>query len=181
MWGGSVIAAAIALAAPAPVAAAQAAQGPEPSVMIVEFPRGAPMIGFPHFCPGSSPDEDQSEIICLAELYQGRIRTVRHMSGPPVARGTRLRLTAHARPLARGTRMIVATYPFRDGEVSGQFAFWWALPEENGDFCVAAQTLDEWPDSPVRRTFERASYRRHFRADGYVEAADFRCVSGLRR
>jgi hypothetical protein len=152
---------------------------PEPSIMVVEFPRGVPMIGFPAHCPGSPPDADPAEEICLAELYQGRIRVVRHISGPRVAMGSRLRLTAHARGWPGGTRMLVATVPFDDRGTRGQFAFFWEMPEENGDYCHGEDHLEEWEDGPLRRAFFRG-YRRHFRPWRYAEATDTRCIRGGR-
>jgi hypothetical protein len=170
------------VAAAAALASAGAAETPpprEPTVMIVEFPRGAPFLGFPARCPGSPPDADPAEEICLAELYQGRIRVVRHISGPRVAMGTRLRLTAHARNWPHGMRMMVATVPFNDNGTRGQFAFWWETPEENGDYCHGEAHLAEWDDGPVRRAFLRG-YRRHFRPWMYAEATDTRCIPGGR-
>lgn len=163
-----------------PCAAPAATQGPapatEPTVMIVEFPRGVPMIGFPRRCPGSTEDEPLDEI-CLAEMYEGRGLVVRHLSGPHIRRHDRVRLTAHARRWPGGTRMLVATRPFDDRGTTGHFAFWWHLPEPDGDFCIGAQNLAEWGDGPVTRVLARG-YRRRFRAFGYLERADFRCIRG---
>jgi hypothetical protein len=73
--------------------------------------------------------------------------------------------------------MLVVTRPFDDRGTTGHFAVWWHLPEADGDFCVAAETVAEWGDGPVTRQFARG-YRRRFRAHGYREPADFRCVRG---
>ena len=103
---------------------------PEPTLMIVEFTQGAPMIGFPRGC-GDSDDGS----ICLAEVYQGPVRVVRHLSGPRLGRRSLVRLTAHARRWRPGTRMLVATRPFEDQGTTGQFAIWWRSPEADGDFA----------------------------------------------
>jgi hypothetical protein len=160
-------------------AAGAAAPGPvaEPTMMIVEFTRGAPMIGFPRRCPGSTEEVPPEDEICLAELYQGRVRVVRHLSGPRLGRHGLVRLTAHARHWRPGTRMIVATHPFADQGTTGQFAFWWDLPRDDEDYCVAAGELARWGDGPVSRQFAYGS-RRRFWAPYHVEPAEFRCIEG---
>lgn len=159
------------LVAPAP---AEADNPPEPTMMIIEFPQGAPMIGFPRRCPDAPDDESEGEAICMAELYQGRAEVIRHLSGPPTNREL-VRLTAHARRWLPGLRMLVAAVPFHDGDVSGLFAYWWHLPEANGDFCLAGESLQRLDESPIRRAFV-AGYHRRFRARGHLEAVDFRCI-----
>lgn len=153
---------------------------PEPTLMIVEFPSGAPVIGLPARCPGAPPDEPANESICLAELYQGPVRVVRHLSGPRLGRGLLVRLTAHARRWRPGTRMIVATRPFEDQGTAGQFAIWWLSPEADGDFCLAEEDLAQGGDPVLIQAFGQG-YRRNFRPSGYVERADFRCIRGERR
>lgn len=149
---------------------------PEPTVMIVEFPEGAPMIGFPRRCPGAPADEDDSEWICLAELYQGRIEIIRHLSGPRARRGEFVRLTAHARNWYPGLQMIVATVPFRDGGITGRFAWWWHLPEANDDFCLPTEELPG-SEEHIRRAFE-SGYLRRFKPFGYIERVEARCIRG---
>jgi hypothetical protein len=169
----------IALASQAGAGTAQApATDPvsEPTLMIVEFPRGARFIGFPRRCPGSTEDVKDDEI-CLAELYEGRARIVRHLSGPPVRWGERLRLTAHARNWPAGTTMMVLTRPFDDHGTTGNFAFWWDLPNDGDNYCLTTESLADWGDDPVSRQFAKG-YRRRFRPDFYVERTDFRCIKG---
>jgi hypothetical protein len=160
-----------------PAATQSQASPTEPTIMIVEFPRGVPVIGLPARCPGSTEEEALENDICIAELYEGRAVVVRHLLGPRIRRHEPVRLTAHARRWPGGTRMLVVTRPFEDRGRTGQFAFWWHLPEADGDFCVAAETLAEWSGGPVSRQFARG-YRRRFRANGYLEPADFRCIRG---
>jgi hypothetical protein len=147
----------------------------ESTVMIVEFVKGARYIGLPRRCPGSTGEVDPDEEICFAELYEGPVRIVRHLVGPRVRRGTHVRLIAHSRRWPKGTRMLVATVPFRNGQASGAFAYWWDTPEVNGDFCYETAKLPESPDEPVTRAFA-AGYGRRFKALRYTEKADFRCI-----
>jgi hypothetical protein len=162
-----------------------AAPGPapltEPTIMVVEFPRGAPYFGLPQRCPGTPADEPTHENdICLAELYQGQADVVLHLAGPRTGPHPLLRLTAHARRWRPGTRMLVITRPFADQGTVGDFALWWHLPEEDGDYCLSVEDLARGDDNPVRRQFANG-YRRHFRARGYLERVDFRCLHGWRR
>jgi hypothetical protein len=168
--------AALLWAAPVPAQPQPSSAGP--TMMIVEFPRGVPVIGLPARCPGST-EEDSAHDICFAELYEGRAIVVRHLLGPRLRRHERVRLTAHAQRWRGGTRMLVVTRPFDDRGTTGHFAFWWHLPEVDGDFCVAAGDLALWGDGPVTRQFARG-YRRRFSAHGYLERADFRCIRGER-
>ena len=164
--------------------AAHAAAVAQPTMMIVEFPRGARFVGLPRRCPGSTDDNPEDEI-CIAELYQGPAFIVRHLSGPRVGRGEPLRLTAHARRWPPGTRMLVLTLPFEDQGTTGNFAHWWHLPEddewaspeEDDDYCLSTDILARWGDNPVTRQFVQGTPRR-FRASGYLEKADFRCIRG---
>jgi len=159
------------------LAAAGTAPQAVPSVAIVEFPRGAAFFGLPLVCPGSPPDSDRADQICLSEVYQGRVRVVRHLSGPRLGRGTIVRLKAHARQWGRGTRMLVAAVPFEDGRVSGAYAYWWDLPEENGDFCEPREDFrKEASGNPLARPFE-AGYRRRFRPRGFQDEAEFLCIA----
>jgi len=145
-------------------------------MMIVEFPRGARFVGFPRRCPGATED-DGADDICLAELYQGWARVVRHLSGPQVARRALLRLTAHARRWPEGTRMLVATRPFEDQGVSGNFALWWDLPLDGDDYCMTVNDMARSGDNEITRVFARGGARRFHPID-YSDRADFRCIRG---
>ncbi len=173
----AVLLLALALQGGAGAAAPAPAPATEPTMMIVEFTRGAPMIGFPRRCPGSTEEVPPENEICLAELYQGRVRVVRHLSGPRLGRHALVRLTAHARGWRPGTRMIVATRPFEDQGTTGQFAIWWDLPKDDRDYCLATEDLANWGDGPVSRLFAYGT-RRRFWAPHHVEPAEFRCIAG---
>lgn len=149
----------------------------DPTIMIVEFPRGAPVIGLPARCPGSTEEVPPEDEICLAELYQGPAVLIRHLSGPRVGRRSVVRLTAHARRWREGTRMLVVTRPFEDRVTSGNFALWWRLPEENGDYCMVAEDIARDGDNVVTRQFA-AGYRQRFRGRGSRDPADFHCLRG---
>jgi hypothetical protein len=175
----SALLAALALSGAARAADRQDVRQPRTTVMVAEFPRGVVVIGSPARCPGAPAEEDAEDSICLAELYEGRVRVVRHISGPRVRMGTRVRMTAHARRWPPGTRMLVATVPFNDRGTTGRFAFWWDMPEERGDFCEPAEDVARWQEGPLRRAFEAGS-RRRFRAYGYRERVDMICIQGGR-
>lgn len=161
-------------------AAWSAAQAAEPTIMVVEFTRGASYIGVPRRCPGSTSDEPDNEgDLCMAELYQGHAVVVRHLSGPRLRRPL-VRVTGHALRWTSGTRILVVTRPFEDAGTRGNFALWWHPPEEDGDYCLEAEGLARNASSALARAFA-TGYRRHFRAFGYVEPVDFRCVHGWRR
>lgn len=114
-------------------------------MMFVEFRQPAKFIGFPKICPGSSPDENRDEQLCLAELYQGPAERLRHLSGPKTQRTMRLRTTAHSAHvfLRPGTFLLVAARPFEDQGTSGVFAYWWAMADDDGRFCLAESEIAE--------------------------------------
>ena len=147
----------------------------EPTVMIVELPAGARYVGLPKVCPGDDETTDTSESICTAELYEGRAQVIRHISGPRARSGLRLRFTSHALRTRRPLALLVVTVPFEDAGVSGNFAPWWLLPEEDGSYCLELTDVERMEDGPVRRAFEAGRPRR-FRAQGNVAKADFRCL-----
>ena len=174
-FGGLFRAVAVGLGLVGTEAATAQGPAPEPTVMIVEFPRGAHFVGFPRVCPGSSEDDPDPAGLCLAELYEGWAERVRYLSGPRLDDRIRIRLTAHARRWPAGSRLIVALVPFQDGGTTGQFATWWRSPEENGHYCMDDQTLQRWEDGPVRRLLLEG-YRKRFQAVGWLETADFHCI-----
>lgn len=116
-----------------------------PALMFVEFRQPAKYIGVPKICPGSSPEENQDEILCVAELYQGPAERLRHLSGPKVPRNMRLRATAHSayKFLRPGTLLLVAARPFEDQGTQGVFAHWWTMADDDGRFCFREDELAE--------------------------------------
>jgi hypothetical protein len=144
----------------------------QPTVMIVEFePK---YVGMPVSC--GDPDEEGNPTICLAELYEGPVRVLRHLSGPAIPSGQILRYSHHGQFINPRIRLIVAARPFEDKGTKGYFAFWWDRPTEPGSYCVTDEELERWPNGPVRKVFLAGQFR-HFRPPDYDEAADFRCLS----
>jgi len=148
----------------------------EPTVMIVEFPRGARFIGFPQRCPGSTEEVPPEDELCTAELYEGWVRVVRHLSGPRITGRQRLRLTAHARHWRSGARLMVLTWPFDDRGTRGNFAPWWQEPAGRDDYCLATDEIEQLGDNAITRIFRRG-YAIRFQPPGYLRT-DFRCIRG---
>lgn len=116
-----------------------------PTVMFVEFRQPAKFVGFPKICPGSPPDANPEEEICLAELYQGPASRLRHLSGPRTSRSMRLRTTAHSAHvfLRPDNLLLVAARPFDDEGTKGIFAHWWIMADEKGRFCLRESQIAE--------------------------------------
>jgi hypothetical protein len=171
-----MIAALLLAATMAPGQAVGAQTASEPTIMIVEFPRGARFIGFPRRCPGSTEEVLPEDELCLAELYEGWARVVRHLSGPRVTGRQRLRLTGHARRWGSGTRMLVLTWPFDDRGTRGNFAAWWDEPAQGDDYCMPVEDMNRAGDNAITRLFSQG-YARRFQPFGYLRT-DFRCIRG---
>ena len=142
----------------------------EPTVMIVEFEPA--YVGIPAGC-------EVPETICLAELYEGPVKVLRHLSGPPIRSGEIVRYQRHGQLIHPRIRVIVSARPFEDKGTGtrGYFAFWWDRPVEPGKYCLTDEELKSWSaDDPVRLVFDSAKLR-HFRPKGWDEADDFRCIS----
>lgn len=165
----------LAAAGASPSAATDPAAFSEPGVMIVEYRRQARMVGFPAVCPGDPPNLPPDDGLCMAELYEGPARVIRHLAGPPARLPGPLRLTAHARRWPAGTRLLVIARPFEDGGVKGTFAFWWQQPGRDGDFCLGKQQIERLPEGPLRSVFLQEN-RRRFQADA-KDDGDF-CIPG---
>jgi hypothetical protein len=122
------------------------AQGDKrPTLMFVEYRQPAKFVGLPNICPGSSPEENQDGIVCMAELYEGPARGLRHLSGPKLPRNMRLRTTAHSMHvfLRPGSLLLVAAQPFVDQGTEGVFAHWWRMADDDGRFCFREDELAE--------------------------------------
>jgi hypothetical protein len=135
--------------APAPTPAPP----PERTAMIVELAVPARVVGLPQCCPGEDCADGNDEGICIAELYQGWARVVRHLSGPLTERRILLRLTAHARRWGPGQRFLVYGRPFSDQSTNGWFADYWEMPDSRGRFCHLEDDVIEWADSGMRQVF----------------------------
>ncbi len=143
----------------APAAAQKANEAADRSFVLVRLTSSAEMIGFPAVCPGSSPEEDQSQIICMAELYEADVRVIRHLGGPEVGPTLRVRFTAHSFHAVwrRGVTFALGTFPFEDQGNSGHFAFFWDW-ERDGEMCQAEDNLDDVP-GPLRAFYQSGPTR----------------------
>lgn len=122
------------------VAAQEVQAPPEFAVLVVEFRAVAEFAGVPAVCPGSAPNEAVSEEdICVVELYDVSVRTVRRISGPAKVAGRMLRYTAHNLNGPVGRRLLVQAFPWkREWLVAG----WWDTPDERGEVCLDAQDAE---------------------------------------
>lgn len=133
MLAGALPAAAMLLAAPS------ADPPPEFAVLVIEFREVAKFAGFPKVCPGTAPGQASEDDLCIAELYDVPVRTVRRISGSPKVAGRMLRYTAHNLYAPPGRRLLVQAFPWkRDWLVAG----WWEMPDEHGEICLDAQDAE---------------------------------------
>ncbi|WP_447725060.1 hypothetical protein [Sphingomonas koreensis] len=130
MLAGALPAAAMLFASPG------AEAPPEFAILVVEFRGAAKFAGFPKICPGANPSEASENSVCIAELYDARVRIVRRISGPPKVTGWTLRYTAHVLRVQEGARMLVMAYRWESGRL---FAPWWDLPDERDEVCLDAR------------------------------------------
>lgn len=147
------------MAALASPALAQSGE-PQPSdtistAVLVELSEHARQIGYPAVCPGSSPDEDQSEMLCFAELYEVRARVIRNLGGAELPYRVTIRFTAHSFHAVwrKQRRMLLIVAPFDDKGRKGHFAHYWDWQDESGRFCQAATDIARWQDSPIKRLY----------------------------
>ena len=127
--------------------------------MLVRLISAAEYVGLPAVCPGSSPDEDQSQVICMAELYEADASVLRQLGGAPVGPRLRVRFTAHSffAVWRSGVRLVLAVRPFEDQGHSGHFAWFWDW-EKDGELC---QWQDDLPHfvAPLRAFYESGPTR----------------------
>lgn len=121
---------------------AEASPPPEFAVLVVEFGGVAKFAGVPKVCPGDDSGEASEDDICVAEVYDVPVRTVRRISGPPKVAGRMLRYTAHNLYGPAGRRLLVKVFPWRPGWL---VAGWWDLPDERGEVCL------DWQDAEALR------------------------------
>ena len=119
------------------------------SFVLVRLSGDAKMIGYPAVCPGTSPQEDQSQILCMAELYEAPVRVIRHLGGPRTDRALTIRFTAHSfyAVWRKDVRFLLSVVPFEDKGSTGHFAWQWDWENENGEFCKGTDALDDFPEA----------------------------------
>jgi hypothetical protein len=141
--------------AAAPVTAESFVGQREPTTVLVELLGNARMIGFPAVCPGSRPEDNQDDIICLAEMYEAPARVLRHIGGSEVPRRLNVRFTAHSFHAVwdKHVRFLLIVAPFEDKGRTGHFAQYWDWENERGFFCKDAAWLSRESDSYVKRLY----------------------------
>ena len=146
----------------------------QPTAMIIELEDGVKATGVVHDC---APHEDPGVVHCIDKEFEGQATVIRHLAGPKVKRVHRLRLNSQIGRWPSGSRLLVWTQPFDDGDgESGNLAQWWHRPARNGDFCASEEQLSYPQHPPVRAVFEKGKLRR-FRAAKHEEVKIFRCIS----
>jgi hypothetical protein len=156
--------------------------GPEPgpTLVLAEVTRPARYIGIPQSCV--EPDESGEVPICLMEIYEAEVRTLRHWSGPDVPARFTVRFTAHSfhGVWRRGTRFILRLLPFEDAGRSGLFASYWDWEDTNGEFCNDDQAIAGMP-AEIAAIYGRGHVRRIERDTDEWNAGVIRCVTGRER
>jgi hypothetical protein len=156
----------------------------EDSTLLVELRDNARMIGLPAVCPGSSPDENQEEIICLAELYEVPVRVLRHIDGAPTPRRLNVRFTAHSFHAVwrRNVRFLLIVRPFEDKGRTGHFAWFWDWENDEGRFCKTAEEVGHYEEFTVSRVYRSRKGRLIKReTEEWAEGAVVHCVKGTER
>lgn len=127
----------------------------EPSTLLVEVTSPAKFVGFPAVCPGTSPDENQEEIVCVGELYEARVKVLRHLGGAPTKHRLTIRFTAHSFSAVwqRHVRFLIVAGPFEDNGSAGHFALDWDWEDEDGLFCREEDDVLQEEASPLKRLY----------------------------
>jgi len=152
----------------------------EVSYLLVELLGRAKMVGYPAVCPGSSPDDDQSEIVCIAELYEAPARVIDHLGGAKTSRRLNIRFTAHSYNVVwkRNRRFLLSVIPFNDKGREGYFAFNWDWENDKREFCVLESGLSDTAE-PLQKFFKNG--RRHVtteKDESWSEGLTIRCAKG---
>lgn len=156
---------------------------PEQSLLLVELLGRAKMIGFPAVCPGSSPEDDQSDMICLAELYEVPARVIKTVDGAETKRRLNIRFTAHSFNVfwKKDRRFLLAVVPFEDEGRTGHFAWYWDWEDENGEFCTGNASLEK-ADASIRDFYLSGHVRKASRRDeNWEHGYEIACTQGQRR
>lgn len=156
----------------------------EPSTILVELLGDAKMIGYPAVCPGSSPDESQDDIICMAELYEAPARVLRHIGGDKTPRRLNIRFTAHSFHAVwdKRVRFLLVVAPFEDKGRSGHFAHYWDWENEHGLFCQSTDMVERIGDSYVQRLYQTRPARQvESDTDDWSAGSLIHCIKGSER
>jgi hypothetical protein len=165
----------------APAATAAEDLAPEPSSLLVKISNPAKMIGYPAVCPGSTPEENQEEILCMAELYEAKVRVLRHLGGPKTDHYLTIRFTAHSFHAVwrKNVRFLLMVTPFEDKGSRGHFAFYWDWENGQRKFCKRTEHFADWEPVPMKSLYD-AGKRRITGEDEehWSENIEISCVTG---
>ena len=156
----------------------------EPSTLLVQIVSPAKSIGFPAVCPGTSAEENQQDILCMAELYEARVKVLRHLGGAPTERILTMRFTAHSFHAAwkRSVRFILVASPFDDKGARGHFASYWDWEDDMGQFCIDQNAAAKQDWEPLKRLYARGTKRViRIENDQWSKGSAIVCVSGTER
>lgn len=150
---------------------------PAPTLVLAEVVRPARYIGIPRTC--FEPDENGEMPICMMEIYEADVRTLRHWSGPEVPARMTVRFTAHSAHAVwqRGTRFVLQLRPFEDAGRSGLFASYWDWEDRNGEFCNQDETIARLPPD-IGAIYRRGHQRIIARDTDEWSAGVIRCATG---
>jgi hypothetical protein len=154
---------------------------PEPSTLLVSVTKAAKMIGYPAVCPGSSEDENQDEIICMAELYEARVHVLNNLGGPQTERDLTIRFTAHSFHAVwqKDVRFFLVVSRFEDKGATGYFAFRWDWEDEQGQFCEEPNYVNSEEIEPIKRAFVLGKVRIIGKDnDHYTQGSKLICITG---
>lgn len=160
---------------------ADAIVAPDASSLLVQITKPAKMIGYPAVCPGSSPEENQDEILCLAELYEAKVRVLRHLGGPKTVRHLTIRFTAHSFHAVwrKNVRFLLIVKPFEDKGNPGHFAHYWDWENEQRKFCKATDDVADWDAAPLKALYAAGKRRlTDENDDDWSENVEILCVTG---
>jgi hypothetical protein len=155
-------------------------QDPAPTLILAKVTRPARFIGFPRSC--AEPDTSGQVPICLMEIYEADVRTLRRWTGPDVPTRFTVRFTAHSVHAVwqRGTRFILQLQPFKDAGRTGLFASYWDGEDRYGQFCNQDETIARMTPH-IGDIYRRGHLRRIERDTEEWSAGEIRCVTGRER
>ncbi len=140
------------------------------SYLLVQLTGKVKWIGYPAVCPGSSPDEDQSGSICVAELFEAPARVIQHLGGAQTERRLTIRFTAHSfrRVWDKNVRFLLGVVPFDDKGATGHFAYFWHWEDGEGEFCRDTYELNDFAP-PIRDFYRSGRIRKATARDDDLE------------
>ena len=154
------------------------------STLLVQVTRPAKFIGFPAVCPGSSTEEDPADSICVAGLYEARVKVLRHLGGAPTGRRLTIRFTAHSFHAVwqKDVRFLLVASPFDDKGATGHFASRWDWENEMGLFCVEQEAAEKEDWEPLKQLYGQGKKRvTKVDDDEWRKGSPIICVSGKER